>query len=170
MLFWGPSDFHCMDKISLNGFQNIFCSTEVRKSYKFWMTQGDMKPTNHSPTNHMYVTRQKRLKSSISYATCELLVHVEKEKQTLVFLCNPAIDNEQSRGWERKLRALVKRPRVSAVGMWLISSVLNGFSVHYHLRLDAWGYKSWRLQSIKVWKTKKVLFNIKLHVQWINMI
>ncbi len=46
----------------------------------------------------MYVTRQKRLKSSISNAICELLVHVEKEKQILVFLCNPAIDNEQSRG------------------------------------------------------------------------
>lgn len=43
----------------------------------------------------MYVTRQKLLKSSISYAICELLVHVEKEKQTLVFLCNPAIENEQ---------------------------------------------------------------------------
>ncbi len=38
----GPTDFHCMDKISLNGLQNIFCSTEDRKSNKFWMTQGEI--------------------------------------------------------------------------------------------------------------------------------
>ncbi len=85
----GPTDFHCMDKISLNGLQTSFVlqKTESQTSFEW-----------HKVTLIHFVTRQKRLKSSISNAICELLVHVEKEKQILVFLCNPAIDNEQSRG------------------------------------------------------------------------
>lgn len=73
------------------------------------------------------------MRMSLTRNVESLVFHVEKAKQTLEFLCNFAMDNEKSKGWERKLRALVKRPRVSAVRMWLISSVLNGFSVHGHL-------------------------------------